>query len=143
MSYHEYISNVTCKAGDLSKSTFTQADGEAFEQWLVNYIATHDEVCQMYGGSIDLMFAWDFTYGPDGRLVDLSAHYPQDDYLPHFVFTELEGIIRFFRERGVRFSLTFNKAGEDEDDRWRFTVTHGGVWVARGRLVYGKRARVV
>ena len=143
MSYREHISHVTCKAVDLSKATFTRADGEMFEQWLINYIVAHDKASQRYGGDLDLMFAWDFTYGPDGRLVDLAAHPQWDDYIPHFFLVEMEGIIRFFRERGVRLALTFNKAGEDEDDRWRFTVTHGGLWAARGKLVYGKRERIV
>ena len=40
MSYYEYISDVAFEAGDLSKTTFTRADGEMFEQWLINYIAT-------------------------------------------------------------------------------------------------------
>lgn len=55
--------------------------------------------------------------------------------------TELAGTSRFFRERGVRFKLVFNKAGED-DDRWQITTTHGGVWAAQGKIVYGKRERV-
>ena len=144
MSCRQWISDVTFEAGDLSKTTFTREDEEAFEQWLVNYIAARDELSQQgYRGDIYLMFAWDFTYGPDGRLTGLSAHFPwEEEYFPSFVLIELEGISRFFRERGVRFKLVFNKAGEDDDDRWQITTTHGGVWVARGKLVYGKRERV-
>lgn len=143
MSYYEYISDVAFEAGDLSKATFSSADGAMFDQWLVNYIATHDETYQKYGGSIDLLFAWNFTYGPDGRLTGLSVDFPwDDDYVPDFFVTELEGTSLFFRERGVRFKLVFNKAGEEEDDRWQITTTHGGVWAARGKLVYGKRERI-
>lgn len=144
MSYYEYISDVAFEAGDLSKATFTRADEAMFEQWLVNYIATHDETYQKYGGSIDLLFAWGFTYGPDGRLADLSVHFPWDDgdYDLDYATAELAGISLFFRERGVRFKLVFNKAGENEDDRWQITTTHGGVWKARGKLVYGKRERI-
>ncbi len=144
MSYYEYISDVAFEAGDLSKTTFTRADGEMFDQWLVNYIATHDETYQKYGGGIDLLFAWNFTYGPDGRLVDLSVHFPWDDgdYDLDYAAAELAGISLFFRERGVRFKLVFNKAGEEGDDRWQITTTHGGVWKARGKLVYGKRERI-
>ena len=58
------------------------------------------------------------------------------------LLTELAGTSRFFRERGVRFKLVFNKAGEDDDDRWQITTTHGGVWAAQGKIVYGKRERV-
>lgn len=144
MSYYEYISDVAFEAGDLSKATFTRADEAMFEQWLVNYIATHDETYQKYGGSIDLLFAWGFTYGPDGRLADLSVHFPWDggDYDLDYATAELAGISLFFRERGVRFKLVFNKAGEEDDDRWQITTTHGGVWKARGKLVYGKRERI-
>lgn len=144
MSYRQWISDVTFEAGDLSKATFTQADEAMFEQWLVNYIATHDELSkQGRRGYIDLMFAWDFTYGPDGRLTGLSAHFPwEEEYFPSFVLIELEGISRFFRERGVRFKLVFNKAGEEEGDRWQITTTHGGVWEACGKIVYGKRKRI-
>lgn len=143
MSYRQSISEVKFEAGDLSKATFTRADEAMFEQWLVNYIATHDETCQKHGGDIDLMLAWNFTYGPDGRLVGLSAHFPwDDDYVPYFFVTELEGTSLFFRERGVRFKLVFNKAGEDDDDLWQITTTHGGVWAARGKVVYGKRKRI-
>ena len=145
MSYYEYISDVTCEAGDLSKTTFTPADEAMFEQWLVNYIATHDKACKNNGGCIDLLFSWNFTYGPDGRLVDLSVHFPWDDgdYDLDYATAELAGISLFFRERGVRFKLVFNKAGEEDDDRWQITTTHGGVWKARGKLVYGKRERIV
>lgn len=144
MSYYEYISDVTCEAGDLSKTTFTRADGEMFEQWLVNYIATHDKTYKNNGGCIDLLFSWNFAYSPDGRLMDLSAHFPWDDgdYDLDYAATELAGTSLFFRERGVRFKLVFNKAGEEEDDRWQITATHGGVWKARGKLVYGKRERI-
>lgn len=145
MSYYEYISDVAFEAGDLSKTTFTRADGEMFEQWLMNYIAAHDETFQKgCGGDIDLLFAWNFAYGPDGRLVDLYVHFPWDDgdYDLDYAAAELAGISLFFRERGVRFKLVFNKAGEEEDDRWQITTTHGGVWKARGKLVYGKRERI-
>lgn len=144
MSYYEYISDVALEVGDLSKTTFTPEDEAMFDQWLMNYIATHDKTYQKYGGDIDLLFAWNFTYGPDGRLVDLSAHFPWDDgdYDLNHAAAELAGISMFFRERGVRFKLVFNKAGEEEDDRWQITTTHGGVWKARGELVYGKRERI-
>lgn len=144
MSYRQYISDVTFEAGDLSKTTFTRADEETFERWLVNYIATHDELSkQGRRGDIYLMFAWNFTYGPDGRLTGLSAHFPwDDDYVPSFFPIELAGISLFFRERGVRFKLVFNKAGEEDDDRWQITTTHGGVWEAYGKIVYGKRKRI-
>lgn len=144
MSYYEYISDVTLEVGDLSKTTFTSADEAMFDKWLMNYIATHDKTYQKYGGDIDLLFAWNFTYGPDGRLVDLSAHFPWDDgdYDLDHAAAELAGTSLFFRERGVRFKLVFNKAGEEEDDRWQITTTHGGVWKARGKLVYGKRERI-
>jgi hypothetical protein len=144
MSYRRWISDVTFEAGDLSKATFTRADEAMFEQWLVNYIATHDELSkQGLRGDIYLMFACDFTYGPDGRLVGLSAHFPwDDDYVPSFFPIELAGTSLFFRERGVRFKLVFNKAGEEDDDRSQITTTHGGVWEAYGKLVYGKRERI-
>ena len=144
MSYYEYISDVAFEAGDLSKTTFTRADGEMFDQWLVNYIATHDELSkQGLRGYIDLMFAWDFTYGPDGRLVGLSAHFPWDaDYVPSFFPIELAGTSLFFRERGVRFKLVINTADKEEGDRWQITTTHGGVWEACGKIVYGKRERI-
>lgn len=144
MSYNQYISDVTFEAGDLSKATFTRDDEEMFEQWLINYIATRDELSkQGYRGDIYLMFAWNFTYGPDGQLVGLSAHFPWDDnYVPSFFPIELEGTSLFFRERGVRFKLVFNKAGEEDDDRSQITTTHGGVWAARGKIVYGKRERI-
>lgn len=144
MSYRRWISDVTFEAGDLSKATFTRADEAMFEQWLVNYIATHDELSkQGLRGDIYLMFAWDFTYGPDGRLAGLSAHFPwDDDYVPSFFPIELAGTSLFFRERGVRFKLVFNKAGEEDDDRSQITTTHGGVWEAYGKLVYGKRERI-
>lgn len=144
MSYNQWISDVTFEAGDLSKATFTPADEEMFEQWLLNYIATHDETCQKgYRYDIYFMFAWHFTYGPDGRLTGLAVDFPwDDDYVPDFFVTELEGTSLFFRERGVRFKLVFNKAGEEGDDRWQITTTHGGVWKARGKLVYGKRERI-
>lgn len=145
MSYSRWISDVTFEAGDLSKATFTPADEKLFEQWLVNYVATHEEgYKQGNRNDIYLMFAWFFTYSPDGRLTGLSAQFPwDDDYVPDFFLRELEGTSLFFRERGVRFKLVFNKAGEDDDDRWQITTTHGGVWAARGKLVYGKRERIV
>ena len=144
MSYYECISDVALEVGDLSKTTFTPADEAMFDQWIMNYIVTHDKTYQKYGGDIDLLFAWNFTYGPDGRLVDLSVHFPWDDgdYDLDHAAAELAGISRFFRERGVRFKLVFNKAGEEGDDRWQITTTHGGVWKARGKLVYGKRERI-
>lgn len=144
MTYQQRILDVTFEAGDLSKATFTQADEAMFEQWLVNYIATHDELSkQGRRGYIDLMFAWDFTYGPDGRLVGLSAHFPWDaDYVPSFFPIELAGTSLFFRERGVRFKLVINTADKEEGDRWQITTTHGGVWEACGKIVYGKRERI-
>ena len=144
MSYYECISDVALEVGDLSKTTFTPADEAMFDQWIMNYIVTHDKTYQKYDGDIDLLFAWNFTYGPDGRLVDLSVHFPWDDgdYDLDHAAAELAGISLFFRERGVRFKLVFNKAGEEEDDRWQITTTHGGVWKARGKLVYGKRERI-
>ena len=144
MSYYECISDVALEVGDLSKTTFTPADEAMFDQWIMNYIVTHDKTYQKYGGDIDLLFAWNFTYGSDGRLVDLSVHFPWDDgdYDLDHAAAELAGISRFFRERGVRFKLVFNKAGEEGDDRWQITTTHGGVWKARGKLVYGKRERI-
>ena len=143
MSYRTYISDLALEVGDLSKATFAPSDEVLFRQWLRKYIATHDETCQKYGGDIDLMLDWDFTYDIGRHLTGLSVDFPWDDtYVPYFFLTELAGTSRFFRERGVHFKLVLNKAGEDDDDRWQITTTHGGVWVAQGKLVYGKRERV-